>query len=249
MILMLSSFAAGGSAQGPPAGGSTISMEIQFFQLKDQKNYGLVFNGGNISARYSLLKQTGNMWFSYEAALGLGAGFSKGIAGINLQLKPAELSYCFPVTMGRTAILYVGPYLAMDYHLQIYPDLQSGHALWFTFFDLGPRFILETRLKEHTFRLSLANSVFGLVSRPAEMNESYYYTLNFFDLVGKLHSNLRAGSFNLLNHTDFELEWRPAGGRKNSLAYRLEYFHYHNEPRLQYLVHAINYRIKLGGKK
>ena len=229
--------------------GSTIAIEPQFFQLKDQKNYGLAFNGGNISVGYTLQKQSGNNLFHYDADFGFGAGFSKGIAGINFHLKPAGISYCFPVVQGEKATLYIGPYLTMNYNFQLYPELQSGHALWFTFYDLGPMFIVDTRLKEQTFRIQLANSIFGLVSRPDERNETYYYTLNFFDLVGKVHSNFRAGSFNLLNHTDFELEWRHIGNSNKSLAYRLEYFHFKDEPQLQYLVHAISYRIKLGGKK
>jgi hypothetical protein len=248
IILMLMSGSADGFSQNARTS-SLITIEPQFIQLKDQKNYGLVFNGGNISVGYTLQKQSGENLFYYDADFGFGAGFSKGIAGINFHLKPAGISYCFPVVQGEKATLYIGPYLTMNYNLQLYPELQSGHALWFTFYDLGPRFIVDMRLKEQTFRIQLANSIFGLVSRPVEMNETYYYTLNFFDLMGKVHSNFRAGSFNLLNHTDFELEWRQIGGSNKSLAYRIEYFHYKKEPRLQYLVHSISYRIKLGGKK
>ena len=90
--------------------------------------------------------------------------------------------------------------------------------------------------------------MYGLVSRPVEMNGTYYYTLNFFEQVGKVHSHFMAGSYNLMNHTDLELEWRQIGNGHKSLAYRFEYYHFKNEPRLQYLVHAISYRIKLGGK-
>ena len=248
IFLMLVSGTVDGFAQDSNTG-SVIAIEPQFFQLKDQKNYGLVFNGGNISVGYTLQKQTGNNFFRYDAVFGLGVGFSKGIAGINLHLKPAGLSYCFRVVQGEKTTLYLGPYLTMNYYFQMYPELQSGHALWFTFYDLGPMFILDTRIKEQTFRVQLANSIFGLVSRPVEMNETYYYTLNFFDQVGKVHSNFRAGSFNLLNHTDFELEWRQIGNSNKSLAYRLEYFHFKNQPQLQYLVHAISYRIKLGVNK
>jgi hypothetical protein len=228
---------------------SLISIETQFFQLKDEKNYGMVFNGGNILVGYTLQKLTGNNLFSYEAAFGFGAGFSMGIAGINFHLKPVELSYCFPIVLNEKATLYIGPYIAMNYFLQLYPELQSGHALWFTFYDVGPRFVVDTRLKDQIFRIQLANSLIGMVSRPTEMNETYYYSLNFLDLMGNVHSNFKAGSFNLMNHTDFELEWRRIGNSNKSLAYRLEYFHFKKEPRLQYLVHAISFRIKLGGGK
>ena len=228
---------------------SLMAIEPQFFQLKDQKNYGLVFNGGNISAGYTLQKQSGYGLFRYQADFGIGAGFSKGIASMNFHLKPAGLSYGFRLVQGDKTTFYMGPYAAMNYYFQLYPELQSGHALWFTIYDLGPRFIVDSRFREQNFRIQLANSIFGLVSRPEEMNETYYYTLNFFDLVGKLHSNFRAGSFNLMNHTEFELEWSRIAKSNKSLAYRLEYFLYQNEPQLKYLVHSISYRIKLGGKK
>jgi len=225
---------------------SVISIGTQFFQLKDQKNYGLVFNGGNISVEYTLQKLTGQNFFRYDAAFGLGAGFSKGIAGINLHLKPAGFSYLFPLVSNGKAVLYIGPYLTMNYFFQMYPELQSGHALWFTFYDAGPRFMVDTRLKDQAFRVQFANSLIGMVSRPTEMNETYFYTLIFFNQVEKVHSNFKVGSFGLLNHPDFELEWRQIGNSNKSLAYQLEYFCFNTEPRLQYLVHAISFCIMLG---
>ena len=81
------------------------------------------------------------------------------------------------------------------------------------------------------------------------MNETYYYTLNFFDLIGKLHSNFKAGTFNLFNHTDILLEWKNVGGGPNSLGYQFEYFKYKQEPRLDYIIHSLTYRLKLGGGK
>lgn len=248
IILLLLSGRANGFAQNASTG-SVLAIEPQFFQLKDQRNYGLVFNGGNITLGYTLQKQSGENLFHYDSEFGFGAGFSKGIAGMNFHLKPVGLSYCFRLAQGEKSTLYIGPYVAMNYYFQLYPELHSGHLQWFTFYDLGPRFTIYTRFRGQAFRIQLANSIFGLVSRPTEMNETYYYTLNFSDLVRKLHSNFRAGSFNLLNHTDFELEWRQIGNSNKSLAYRFEYFHFMDEPKLQYLVHAISYRIMLGGKK
>ncbi len=57
MILLISTST--GFAQDTQTS-SLISIEIQFFQLKDEKNYGMVFNGGNISVGYTLQKLTGN---------------------------------------------------------------------------------------------------------------------------------------------------------------------------------------------
>ena len=124
IILMLVSGSVDSFTQNSGTG-SMIAIEPQFFQLKDQKNYGLVFNGGNISVGYTLQKQTGHNLFLYEAAFGLGAGFSNGIAGINFHLKPAGLSYCFRVSQGEKTTLYIGPYLTMNYNLRP-PDLSQA---------------------------------------------------------------------------------------------------------------------------
>ncbi|MEE9462633.1 MAG: hypothetical protein V3V53_12420 [Bacteroidales bacterium] len=48
--------------------------------------------------------------------------------------------------------LYLGPYLGLNYQFQLYPELQSGHLHWFTFYDLGPRLILEAYLWGQQFR-------------------------------------------------------------------------------------------------
>ena len=228
---------------------SNLDISIQYFQLKDQKNYGLVFNGGNLELAYSLQKASEHKIMQYQAAFGFGPGFSEGIASINFRLKPLDLAYCFHIAGNDKYALFLGPYLSMNYLLNLYPELQSGHALWFTIYDIGPRLILESGLWGQDLNLNFSNSVAGIASRPEEMNETYYYTLNFFDLLGKMHSNFKAGSFNLLNHTKIDLEWKNLGKGRNSLAYQFEYFNYKEEPRLDYLAHTLTYRLILGGKK
>ncbi len=228
---------------------SNLDISIQYFQLKDQRNYGLVFNGGTLELAYLLQKASANKIMQYQAAFGFGPGFSKGIASINFRLKPVDLAYGFDIAGNDKYTLWLGPYLSMNYFFQLYPELQSGHALWFTLYDIGPRLILETGLWDQEFRLNFSNSLAGIASRPEELNETYYYTLNFFDLLGKMHSNFKAGSYNLLNHTRIELEWKNLGKGRNSLAYQFEYFNYKQEPRLDYLAHTLTYRLKLGGRK
>ncbi len=228
---------------------SNLDFSIQYFQLKDQINYGLVFNGGNLEVGYSLTVAREHKFLQYQAAFGFGPGFSKGIASINFRLKPVDLAYCFHIAWNDKYAFYLGPYISMNYFLQLYPELQSGHALWFTFYDIGPRLTLETRLWRQNIKLNFSNSVAGIASRPEEMNETYYYSLNFFDLLGSMHSNFKAGSFNLLNHTRIELEWKNLGEGRNSLAYQFEYFKYKEEAMLDYLVHTLTFRLILGGRK
>jgi len=228
---------------------SSLNLGGEFFQLKDQKNYGLLFTGGNLEIGYTFETQFRSNSFSYQAEFGFGPGFSKGIASINFHLKPADFAYCFLISDNEDFSIRLGPYVSMNYFLQMYPELQSGHALWFTFYDMGPRLILDSRIGEQDVGFSIATSVIGMVSRPAELNETYYYSLSFSDLIGKVHSNFTAGSFGLFNHFDLGIKWKIPGNRNNSLSYQLEYFYYAAEPKLDYLVHTISFNIKLGGKK
>ena len=65
--------------------------------------------------------------------------------------------------------------LAMNYYLQIFTELESGHVFWFTFIDAGPRLILDKNLKKQKLRFQVANSVIGLGSRPVGLEDTYYH--------------------------------------------------------------------------
>lgn len=182
-----------------------------FFQVKDEKNYGLVFNGGMLNTSYLLRRHSGNHLFNYKVDFGFGPSFAKGIAGINFKLNPVKIDYCFRLAGNSSFSLYLGPYAGINYQFQLYPELQSGHMLWFTFYDLEPRLILKAEPWEQQFRFSFAAALVGLVSRSVEMNEVYYYSLNVFEIIGNMHSHFKAGSLNVMNHIDFETEWKIPG--------------------------------------
>ena len=236
-----------GAQEHKPA--SYLDFGAGFFQVKDGKNYGLVFNGGMLNTSFMLRGHHGNHLYDYRVDFGFGPSFAKGIAGINIKLNLVNMDYCFRLAGNNSFSLYLGPYLGLNYQFQLYPELHSGHLLWFTFYDLGPRLILEADLWEQHFRFSFSGAVLGLVSRPVEMNEVYYYSLKVSDIIGKLHSNFKGGSIDVMNHIDFETEWKIPGSVKSSLAYRLEYQYYRPQASLDYLSHTIMYRMKLGTKK
>jgi hypothetical protein len=228
---------------------SYLDFGAGFFQVKDGKNYGLVFNGGMLNTSYLLRGHHGNHLYDYRVDFGFGPSFAKEIAGINFKLNPVNIDYLFRLAGNSSFNLYFGPYLGLNYQFQLYPELHSGHLHWFTFYDLGPKFFLEADQWGQHFQVSFAVAIMGLVSRPVEMNEVYYYSLKLSDIIGKLHSNFNAGSVNVMNHIDFETEWKIPGSLKSSLAYRLEYLYYNPQASLDYLSHTISYRIKLGTKK
>ena len=70
-----------GFAQNDSAGVSkisTVSIKIQYIQIKDEFNYGLVFTGPNLVAAYSFSKVTDNGIFRYSPEIAFGGVFNKG---------------------------------------------------------------------------------------------------------------------------------------------------------------------------
>ena len=226
---------------------SSLYLEPQFFVLHDENIYGYRFKGPNFSMGYSQLKQSIYGFSRYEAALGAGAAMGGGTMGMNLHIKPLDLGGGWPIVDDNDVSLYLGACVALNYYLQVFSELEDGHVFWFTFIDAGPRLILDLNGKNQKFRFQLANSVIGLASRPNGLENTYYQDLNAFDILSNVHSNLRSGSFNLLNHTDLEVEWRHINKMGTSVAYRLEYFGYFQSPRLDYLVNSISIRFVVGG--
>jgi hypothetical protein len=227
---------------------SSFYLAPQFFVQRDDFISGQMFKGPNFALGYHQLKQSIYGFSRYEAAAAMGAAFGGETMGINLHFKPLDLCGGWPLVDDDKVTLYMGAYVAMNYYLQLFTELESGLVSWFTFIDAGPRLIFEKNGKKQKFRFQLANSVFGLVSRPQDYEDAYYPNLHAFDIISNMHSNLQSGSFNILNHTDFEAEWRHLNKMGTSLAYRLEYFGYYPEPRLDYLVNSIIIRLIIGGE-
>ncbi len=226
---------------------SSICLEPQFFVLRDENISGSVFAGPNLALGYNQLKQSIYGFSRYEAAIAAGAAMGGETMGVNLHLKPLDLGGGWPLVDKNDISLYLGAYVAMNYYLQIFTELEDGHVFWFTFIDAGPRLILDKNGTKQKFRFQLANSIGGIASRPDGLEDTYYNDLHAFDIISNMHSNLQAGSFNLLNHTDFEFEWRHVNKMGTSIAYRLEYFGYYGTGRLDYLVNSISIRLLVWG--
>lgn len=227
---------------------SSVYLEPQFFLLNDENISGHFFTGPNFSLGYSQLRQSIYGFSRYEAAVGAGAAFGDGTVGFNLHIKPLDLAGGWPLVDNDEISLYLGAYVAMNYYIQVFNKAENGHVSWFTFIDAGPRLILDKNHKRKKFRFQLATSLAGLASRPDGLEDTYYHELHAFDMLSHVHSNLESGTFNLLNHTDLEVEWRGLSKMGTSIAYRLEYFGYYAGARLDYLVNSISLRLLVGGE-
>ena len=68
----------------------SITLKNRFIQLKDEFNYGLVFNGLNFEGEYSFVSEADENVVIYNAGLGFGASYNHGV-GLNWSFKPVDL--------------------------------------------------------------------------------------------------------------------------------------------------------------
>jgi len=221
------------------------TFKSQFFQIKDEFNYGLVFSGLNLVFEYTFILDLKKNTFQYTPAFAFGVDYNKGI-GLAWTFKPVDVFYGFRINSNDTKPLTIGPYISTNYFWQLYPELQSGHMFWFSSIEIGPRIIWKLPYKGRSIFFKLSNSIAGWTSRPTPSTETHYYSLTIGDFISNAHSNMEFGSFNLFNHTDFQVEILNPKRKRLSMAYEFEYFGYFQEPRLNYIVHSFNLKWKVG---
>lgn len=225
----------------------TLAFKTQFFQIKDEFNYGLVFNGLNLVIGYEYSKTTAKGVFSYSPELGFGPSFKKGI-GLLWYFKPIDVFYGFNLNKSKEKLFVLGAYFSTNYKWQIYPYLQSGHFFWFSSLEIGPKASYQFAIKDKHFKVNFSNSVLGWNSRPTPATETYFYSFKLSDFYTEAHSNLSFGSYNLFNHTQFGIELlRP--NKNMNFGYEFEYYGYYENPTLSYVNHSLNLKWKLGKPK
>jgi hypothetical protein len=223
----------------------SISLNTQFVQIKDEFNYGLVFNGINLGGRYSFTKITNRNTLLFTADMAVGANFKKGL-GIIILFRPINLFYGFNINQSNSKSLSIGPYIATNYQWQNYPELQSGHMFWFTSLETGPEVMLTIPFKSKLFKLKVSNSIAGWTSRPEPATETMFYSKTLTDFASNAHSHMKFGSYGLFNHTHMEIEMLNATEKKLSIAYQFEYFGYYQTPEYLLLLHSINLKWTIG---
>lgn len=224
-----------------------LGFKTQYLQIKDGYNYGLAHRGLNLGVAYTLSTKSGRNRFSYETELSFGANYNRGV-GMSWTFKPYDLFYGFRLNQNPDLILMLGPYMSGYYQWQLYPELQSGHMLWFSSYEAGLRFWGSYPLKSKLLTVSLASSLLNLTSRPQSSPESYFYSLTFNDFVSNVHSDMKFGSPGDFLHYQVHVLF-SGFGRGFSMGYQFEYMGYTEQPEYQYLIHSINLAWQLGNKK
>ena len=134
----------------------TLSFKSQYVQIKDEFNYGLVNRGLNLVGEYTLVSHMDNNIFSYQADLGFGVNYNRGV-GMMWSLKPFDFFYGFRLNNNPDMPVTLGPYLSDYYKWFLYPELQSGHMFWLSSYEVGPRFQISLPLKNRRLQYCPVN--------------------------------------------------------------------------------------------
>jgi hypothetical protein len=222
-----------------------LGFGLQYHQIKESANYGLVNQGLNLSLNYDYQNLNNNRLFSYNPLIAFGPNYRYGL-GLNWHFKFVDFYYGFRICNKDNRALYLGPYASINYLLQMYPEMQSGNIFWFTTMEVGPKLQWFLKFGERTVTVKASTSVAGYTSRPEESTEKYFYSQKISDIISNSHSDLQFGSFNSFNHTYFEVNYANPVKNKLSLGYAFEYFGYYNTPTFTYLTHSILLKWQLG---
>jgi hypothetical protein len=224
-----------------------VSFKTQYVSIKDGYNYGLAHNGLNLAGAYSLTSASDKKVFSYETEIAFGANYKQGL-GVAWSFKPFDFFYGFRLNNNPDLTLILGPYLSGNYRWHLYPELQSGHMLWFSSYEIGPELWASVPLDKRLLTISVASSLFALNSRPQNSPETYFYSLTFNDFVSNVHSDMKAGSIDVYQHFEIQVALSNINGRFR-IGYGFEYQGYSDDPKYQYLTHSVNLTWQVGNKK
>jgi len=144
-----------------------------FSQIKEEANFGLVFNGPAINYGMKWDRRNDKRMITYGYELGVGIPFSHNIPALDIYLKPIDIAYMFRFP-GLNNRFYLGPHLKVEYNYTLYPQLQSGFDYWFTNFSLGLKAHYAFNYQSSAFQIALSSSLAGFISRQPDYRDPYF---------------------------------------------------------------------------
>jgi len=211
----------------------THTISLNFLQIKEEMNYGLVFRGPGIGYAYSAQWQNKNRLMAYEGRFSLSFPLTRDILAGAFNVVPVRLDYLFKP--GPEKKLCVGPYFIAEYNYETYPDLQSIYSFWFTNFSLGGALKYSFNLEEDLFDISFHTTLLGFTSRNPVYDDPYFGDQSFAYAIKFVHQDLTFGSWGRYNQSELEIRWQPKAGSRLAYAYSFQYYGYYDEPRLTML--------------
>ena len=211
-------------------------VSLNFLQIKDEMNYGLVFRGLGIGYTYSAQWQNEKRLLEYEARLSYSLMDTREIIAGSFNVVPVRLGYLLKT--GTQSKLCVGPFFTTEYNYELYPDVQSGYSFWFTHFSLGSVLSYSFNLQKNLFDLSFHTTLLGITSRQPVYHDPYFFDLNPWYVLRFVHQDFQFGSLDQYNQSELEIRWQPKAKSRLALAYALQYYGYFDSPKLTMINHS-----------
>ena len=224
-----------------------IGFGLQYVEIKEGTNYGLVNQGVNLSVNYHYSRDQELKRFRFSPSINLGANYRQGI-GLNWHFNLIDFTYTYMICDKDNRNLNIGPYLASNHFYQLYPELQSGHMFWFTSFEIGPKLEWNLYLGAKHIEIDGLISIFSLNSRAQQLREEYFYSLNFWDILTESHSDMSINSINNYLHIKLSARSKFKSNGKMKLGYSFDFYNYTRSVPFTYLTHSIILSWILGKK-
>jgi hypothetical protein len=213
------------------------AISLNFLQIKEELNYGMVFHGPGLGYAYAAQWQNDKNRIQYEGRITFSTPLTRGIIAASFNIVPVRMDYLFK--LGSEKAFSIGPYFTMEYNYELYPDLQSGYSYWLTHFSLGGVLNYSFDVKQHQFDLLFHTTLLGFTSRNPVYDDPYFFDLGLGYVLGYLHQDLQFGSLNRYNQSELEIRWQPKSLSRLAFEYTFQYYGYFDEPKLTMLNQSI----------
>jgi len=209
------------------------AVTLNFLQIKEELNYGMVFRGLGLGYAYSAQWQNDKNLLGYEARFSFSILDTRDILAPSINVVPVRLDYLFK--METNDRFCIGPFFTMEYNFEMYPDLQSGYSFWFTHYSLGGALNYSFNTQKHHFDFIFHTTLLGITSRNPVYDDPYFFDLSLGYVLRFVHQNFQFGTLNRYNQSELEIRWQPKAISRLAFAYTFQYYGYFGEPKLNML--------------
>jgi hypothetical protein len=208
-------------------------------QIKEGLNYGFVYSGPQLQYGREWQWQKSDNRIELESQIGLATVFNKGL-GLGLHLTPLNFRYLFKINDQ----LCLGPGLLSDYNYGFYPDLHIGYDFWFSHYSTEVAASFRKTFQKRSLTVRFTSSLFGLVSRTRQTDDTYFFHLGFKYALKDLNSKMEWGFVNQYNVSRLEIALNPNQTGRVCFSYIIDYSGYFKDPRWVKLDYGIKLTIK-----
>ncbi len=209
------------------------AVTLNFLQIKEELNYGIVFRGLGLGYAYSAQWQNDKNLLGYDARFSFTILDTRDILAPSINVVPVRLDYLFK--MGTNNRFCIGPFFTMEYNFEMYPDLQSGYSFWFTHYSLGGALNYSFNAQKHHFDFIFHTTLLGITSRNPVYDDPYFFDLSLGYILRFVHQNFQFGTLNRYNQSELEIRWQPKAISRLAFAYTFQYYGYFDIPKLTML--------------